>query len=294
MRSPTMRACAPTGVWQLVSSVSTTARSASRRARAAASAIGSSRARVSSPLRVSSASSPWPGAGTNVSGSSAAPASPSRPRRRSPASASRAASHSPSASLRSRVSTLPRSGTTSTSARSARSCERRRRLEVPTRAPAGSASIDRAPTSASCASSPGWHGRDLEARGQLPGHVLRAVHREVDLSGEQRLLDLLHEPRLVVGPAAAVAARGDRDQLGLEPGMRCAQQVRDVARLDQRQGAAARADTQCLQRLWRRRLDRIGVTSARPFALRAESSARASNAERSSVSRPNSSRRACT
>ena len=63
---------APTGVWQLASSCATTARSHSRRVRdgRVVERPRAPRARASSPARVSSASSPWPGAGTKRRGSS--------------------------------------------------------------------------------------------------------------------------------------------------------------------------------------------------------------------------------
>ena len=67
------------------------------------------------------------------------------PSRWSPAAASTSASHSPSRSLRNRVSTLPRTGSTSRSVRSARTWALRRRLLVPTRAPVGRAASDAAP-----------------------------------------------------------------------------------------------------------------------------------------------------
>jgi hypothetical protein len=63
------------------------------------------------------------------------------PSRASPAAASRIASTSPLASFRRRVSTLPRMSTTATSDRRARSWARRRKLEVPTRVPAGRSAI---------------------------------------------------------------------------------------------------------------------------------------------------------
>src|SRR2546423_823927 len=60
---------------------------------------------------------------------------------------------------------------------------------------------------------------DRETVGQLRGHVLGGVHGEVDLAGQQRLLDLLDEPRLVVrrgrrAAAALVAGGAYGDQLG--------------------------------------------------------------------------------
>ena len=50
--------------------------------------------------------------------------------------------HSPASTLRSRVSTLPRTGTNVTSGRASRSDTTRRRLPVPTRAPGGSAASE--------------------------------------------------------------------------------------------------------------------------------------------------------
>ena len=63
-----------------------------------------------------------------------------RPRRLSPAAASTMPAYWPSSSLRRRVSRLPRRGSMRRSGRSARSSTVRRRLEVPTTAPWGSAS----------------------------------------------------------------------------------------------------------------------------------------------------------
>ena len=60
-----------------------------------------------------------------------------RPRRRSPAQASSVASATPSSSLRSRVSTLPRIGTTLRSGRTCSTCACRRSDEVATTAPGG-------------------------------------------------------------------------------------------------------------------------------------------------------------
>ena len=92
---------------------------------------------------------PCPGAGITSSGSRTE-ALPPKPSRSSPAIASSAAS-SPSrvSTLRTRVGTLPRSGTTSRSGRRKRTCAMRRRLDVPTRAPGASSSRDFPLTSAS-------------------------------------------------------------------------------------------------------------------------------------------------
>ena len=85
---------------------------------------------------------PWPTAGSDTLGSSSEPMRDSRPRRVRPAAASTMASSSPSSRRFSRVSTLPRKGAMSRSGRAMSSWARRRRLEVPSRAPRGrSASV---------------------------------------------------------------------------------------------------------------------------------------------------------
>ncbi len=104
------RACPAIGDWQLPCSRSANARSASQHCHASASFS----ARTSSMLRASSARHsmpmmPWPTAGTNCSRSNVCVMRSSRPRRISPAAASMIASYCSSSSLRSRVSTLPRS-----------------------------------------------------------------------------------------------------------------------------------------------------------------------------------------
>ncbi len=93
-----------------------------------------------------------PAAGTNPLPLRAPPASPRRPRRSRPAAASTSTSTSPAACLRSRVSTFPRSSTTSRSGRSASSCARRRSALVPTRAPSRTCVSRGSPTSTSAAS----------------------------------------------------------------------------------------------------------------------------------------------
>ena len=82
-----------------------------------------------------SASAPWPGAGSIVSGESHSVTSCSRPSRRMPAAASSAPSYSPAATFPIRVSTFPRIERISRSGRSALSWAARRRLLVPTTAP---------------------------------------------------------------------------------------------------------------------------------------------------------------
>src|SRR5690606_17364139 len=81
---------------------------------------------------------------------------------------------------------------------------------------------------------------------QLAGEVLRRVDREVGLAGEQRLLDLLDEARLVAGRGGRgraarplVAGGTDDDELdGLAPG--ALEHPRDEPGLREREGAAAR------------------------------------------------------
>ena len=101
------------------------------------SSSSTSRARMaSSSTRHWIASAPWPGAGS-VSGASHSVTSCSRPSRRMPAAAaSTAPSNSPAATFLIRVSTFPRIERISRSPRSARTWAARRRLLVPTTAPA--------------------------------------------------------------------------------------------------------------------------------------------------------------
>ena len=160
----------PTGVWQVASSTRTAARSASRAACAAGSSSAAAR---SSPARPWIARHPCPGAGTNSSWSSRRWPS-SRPSRRSPAAASTSASTSPAASLRRRVSTLPRSSTTSRPGSWASSWARRRSDDVPTRRPSPtitSAASSRGGTATIAvppASSPGTSLAECTARSMSP------------------------------------------------------------------------------------------------------------------------------
>src|SRR5215203_2908563 len=85
---------------------------------------------------------PCPTAGRNSSMSSTAVAASARPSRFNPASASKVASATPSSSLRSRVSTLPRSGTIVRSGRLRLIIACRRSDAVPSVAPCGSSAMD--------------------------------------------------------------------------------------------------------------------------------------------------------
>ena len=108
-----------------------------------------------SALRVSMPSAPCAAHGSMRSGSKTSRMRASAPSRLSPAAARTIASYSPRSTLASRVSRLPRTGTRRRSDRRAASCTTRRRLAVPTTAPAGSASSEgqRLETSASRGSS---------------------------------------------------------------------------------------------------------------------------------------------
>ena len=105
-----------------------------------------------------------------------------------------------------RVSTLPRSSTISRSGRSASSCERRRRLAVPTRAPSGPrrASPRRRSNASAGSSRPGTP-TSASPSGSSPGRSLARVDGEVDLAVEQRALDPADEARLVADVAVGGA-----------------------------------------------------------------------------------------
>ena len=143
--------------------------------------------------------------------------SAARRRRRCPAAAARPwRGRSPPprlrASLRSRVSTLPRNSTTARSGRRWRSCARRRRLEVPTTPPAGSAASERGRARRRRRAGPrAAAGSDGEARGLQRRHVLHRVDGDVDPPAGQRLLDLAGEEALAAErPTAAGPAPGRR------------------------------------------------------------------------------------
>jgi hypothetical protein len=126
----------------------------------------------------------------------------------------------PSARRSRRVVTLPRSGSTSRSARQARSCAARRALPVPIRAPAGSASsvAKRPPGERVARIGALREGHQREALRHARRQVLRAVHRQVRAPVEQRLLELLHEEPLAAHlrerhVLESVAGGAQRDQL---------------------------------------------------------------------------------
>ena len=135
----TTSASAPTGAEHPASSSARRTRSAVVQARVSASSRAATRDAVpASSARTSTASAPWPGAGSIWIGSISSVTSSTRPSRRSPAAARTTASSRPSATVRSRVSTLPRRSVTTSPRPRASSCARRRGDPVPTVAPAGS------------------------------------------------------------------------------------------------------------------------------------------------------------
>ena len=196
---------------------------------------------------------PCPTAGMNSSTASVSVAASARPSRLRPASASSVASTSPSSSLRSRVSTLPRNGTTARSGRSRFTSACRRSDAVPTTAPAGSsrselrlaADEDVARVFAR------QHRRDDQAIRQRRRHVLGRMHREVDVAGRQRLLDFLGEQalaaelrqRAVADRVAGGPDRADLDPLRRQP-VRGRQAVAHHGGLGQRERTPARPDPQ--------------------------------------------------
>jgi hypothetical protein len=84
------------------------------------------------------------------------------------------------------------------------------------------------------------HGQDHETARQLRGHVLGRVHGQIDLTGKQRLLDLLDEAGLVRelrgGASACIAGGRDRHELYL-----ARESLGHPACLGERQCASARA-----------------------------------------------------
>jgi hypothetical protein len=149
-----------------------------------------------SSARHSSASAPWPTAGTSRP-DSRTPFTVT-PSRDTPASASTIASKAPSSRRRRRVSMLPRSMEMRRSGRSAWSCSARRWELVPTWALCGSASrwapsrvMRRVPRGGA-----GGHRREHHAFGQGGGEVLHRVHGEVGAALGERGLNLRDEEPL--------------------------------------------------------------------------------------------------
>ena len=185
-RSPsTTSARAPTGAVQPASSAASSARSAATQARVSASSSGATAATTSArSARHSTASAPWPGGRQHLErvddlgrprrGGRGGPGRPGPGRRR------RACRR---ATSRSRVSTLPRTGSTRRPRPSAASCAARRGEPVPTTEPAGSSPRvrpSRATSTSRGSSRAGIGGDDQPGLGR-DRQVLERVHGEVDL-----------------------------------------------------------------------------------------------------------------
>ena len=138
--APLTRARAPIGVRHEPSSASRKARSASISIRASLfSHFANASSTRASSLRAVIAIAPWHAAGGVSCGSTRLAARLSKPIRFKPASAKKVASASPASSFASLVSTFPRKTDTRRSRRANSTCAWRRRLAVPTFAPAGNA-----------------------------------------------------------------------------------------------------------------------------------------------------------
>ena len=169
----------------------------------------------SSPVRHSMPRAPWPTAGSISAGSSTAIPSTFSPSRLRPASASSVASAAPSATLRSRVPTLPRIGTMSISGRRARHLRLAAERSGPD--PRTLRQVGKAIAARPVARDqhvarvlPLGNRRDLQPIRQPGRHVLHRVHREIDAPVQQRLLDLLGEEPLAADLGERVGQRSDR------------------------------------------------------------------------------------
>ena len=165
------------------------------------------------PSRAWTAITPWPGAGTKTSLNSAPPASRLRSSRSRPAAASTSTSTSPAASLRSRVSTFPRSSTTlqvgRTAAAGRAGAERwspPARPRVRRRVLLAHQHIERV--------GPPRRGHDAVPGASSAGTSLAECTARSCRHPSERGLERVHPARLVADGEAGVAGRGDRDQLG--------------------------------------------------------------------------------
>ena len=217
-------------------------RTAARPRRAARLASSAAATRCSSPARTCSASAPWPASGSISSGSRRAPISPPSPSRSSPHAARTTASRPRSPRLRSRVSMLPRSGSTESVGSSARSCARRRAEAVPTRMPG----TERGGAAERVARIlPG--GYAPTASPSVSVEVMSLAEwtaTSIRPSSSASSSSLTKTPRLPISPnglrAVAVAGGRDRHERDLDP--RPAQRVRGALGLGEREPTSARAD----------------------------------------------------
>ena len=154
-----------------------------RAARSALSASSAPATSASSPRAHLQDDDALPGLGQHlVTGSIRNPISWPRPSRSRPQAASTTASRPRSVRLRRRVSTLPRTGSTRRSGRSARELRAARAATRCRRGrPAGTSAHDRAgPTPGVARIGPGEAGADRQAAASSRGEVLGGVHGDVD------------------------------------------------------------------------------------------------------------------
>jgi hypothetical protein len=147
------------------------------------------------------------------------------------------------------VSTLPRTGTTSSPRPSACSCAVRRGEPVPDARAGGQLAEHHAVPRDECVPGvlAGRYGSDDEPLRVGRRQVLERVHGEVDLARVQRVAERCHEDSgaadLRECSTGRVAVRRDLDELdGASAG--CGEGVRDQARLGHRERAPAGADPQ--------------------------------------------------
>ncbi len=241
------RPWAASGTEQLPPRARLTARSAATQSQVAWWASGATAcSRSWRSDRTSRPSAPWPAAGSISSGSNRARMRPSRPRRLRPAAASTMASYWPSSSLRRRVSRLPQRLDDEVGAQ---------RLQQHLPAQAGGAHHG----ALGEVGEAGMAGRDervarilalhhagqLEALGQLHGHVLERMHGHVGAAFLQGDFQFLHEEALAahLGQGAVedpVALGGHAEQFDGVAAR--AQQGLHVLGLPEREAAFARGD----------------------------------------------------
>ena len=238
IESPVTVACAPIGIWQPPPSSATTARSASSASarRRIVDRCDRGRRRASSLARISTAMMPWPGAGTHVVGgqtrrdaralleADAVPRRRARARRTRPHRACAGACRGCRESGRnvragnSRASCADPPDAARADARCA--AEPRRQFLESRRLASEPFGRRRAGPRASRGSSRGSTAAMRKSVGQNGRHVLAAVDGQIDLAGEQRVLDFLDEQPLAADlrqrrVGEPVARRLDDDDLAV-------------------------------------------------------------------------------
>src|SRR5690606_11102997 len=97
------------------------------------------------------------------------------------------------------------------------------------------------------------HDGNVQGFRQLDRHILHRMEREIRAAVEQRLLELLDEETLAADLRERtveehVAGGLDRNERDVERGLAAPEQIADVARLPQRELAAARRDADWVAR----------------------------------------------